>query len=229
MNRAFAAVVVAAGESRRLGSKKPKPFLMLGGGCTVLEASVRALRKVPACAFLVLVVRPDVSTAAARILAKCGAPGVVAAGGAARADSVWEGIQRVPERFREVLIHDAARPFASPRLIHRVAQAARRFGAAVPAVPVADTLKEIRGRFVARTLNRERIRAVQTPQGFSLKVLRHIERKAGPRRARFTDEASLLEAFGRKVAWVEGERENFKITYPDDLDRARRIFRGGKT
>ncbi|HEV8319979.1 MAG TPA: 2-C-methyl-D-erythritol 4-phosphate cytidylyltransferase, partial [Myxococcota bacterium] len=130
-----------------------------------------------------------------------------------------------------VLVHDGARPFASAALFVRVAEAARAHGAAVPVVPVVDTIKEVddAGTRVVRTLARARLRAVQTPQGFRADWLGEALAAAAATGARgapdFTDDAGLVEAAGHPVHTVLGEPENFKITGPLDLARAESVAR----
>jgi len=137
----------------------------------------------------------------------------VVAGGATRSASVANGLAAVPLSASVVLVHDAARPLASPDLFARVADAVRRGAdAAVPVVAVVDTVRDVHGG----TLDRERLRAVQTPQGFRADVLRSVHDGL----AEATDDAALVEAAGGSVVLVDGERSNLKITEPSDLDVA---------
>jgi 2-C-methyl-D-erythritol 4-phosphate cytidylyltransferase len=134
----------------------------------------------------------------------------VVPGGATRSASVRCGLAAVPAAAQVVLVHDAARPLASPELFGRVVAAVRAgAGAAVPVVPVADTIRDVDGGVI----DRERLRAVQTPQGFDAAALRaaHAGSPEG------TDDAGLVEATGGRVVLVEGEPTNLKITGPHDL------------
>jgi 2-C-methyl-D-erythritol 4-phosphate cytidylyltransferase len=145
------------------------------------------------------------------------------AGGPERGDSVRRGLRRIGGGI--VLVHDAARPLVPAEVIERVTRAARRHGAAVPALPVGDTLKRAgRGGQVVRTLARSGVWAAQTPQGFRVEVLRRAY--AGAAR-RATDDASLVERLGRRVTLVEGSPLAFKITRPEDLRLARLLARAG--
>lgn len=143
------------------------------------------------------------------------------AGGPRRGDSVARGLVKV-EHDGLVLVHDAARAFVSRTVIARVVRAARRHGAAVPALPVADTLKRAgaRGRPL-RTVTRQGLWAAQTPQGFRAPLLRRAYRRAAGSTA--SDDAALVERLGRRVVLVPGSPLNFKVTRPEDLDLARAL------
>ena len=201
------AVVVAGGEGRRFG--KAKQFEPLGGRL-VVEWAIAAAREV--ADEVVLVLPPSALEDPAR---RSGCAHV-AAGGATRAASVRAGLALVPESVPYVLVHDAARPLASPALFAAVLEAVRA-GAdgAVPGVPVADTVKRVRDGRVVETPPRAELVAVQTPQAFRAGVLRRAH--AGGLEA--TDDAGLLEAIGAHVAVVPGEARNVKITELDDLAR----------
>ena len=147
------------------------------------------------------------------------------AGGAQRADSVARGLRCVGHDG-VVLVHDAARPFVSSSLIRRVVRAARRHGAAVPAVPVADTLKRAAtGRQVQGTVPGAGLWSAQTPQGFRAALLRRAYRRRG---AGASDDAALVERLGRRVVLVAGSPLNFKVTLPGDLILAR-LLAGERT
>ena len=134
---------------------------------------------------------------------------VVVAGGATRSASVRAGLAAVPDGAAVVLVHDAARPLATEALFERVVAAVRAgAAAAVPAVPVVDTIRRLDGGVVDRDL----LRAVQTPQGFDAAVLRDVHRTEPDA----SDDAGLVEAAGGHVELVEGERENLKLTDPID-------------
>jgi 2-C-methyl-D-erythritol 4-phosphate cytidylyltransferase len=143
-------------------------------------------------------------------------------GGATRPDSVAAGLACVPESAEFVLVHDAARPLVPPGVVDRVV-AALRPGAegAVPALPVADTVKRLApDGSVAETLERAALRAVQTPQGFPVSVLRAA---LAAHTGDATDCASMVERLGRPVVCVEGDERAFKVTTPADLARAVRM------
>jgi len=115
------------------------------------------------------------------------------------------------------LIHDAARPFTSSELISRVIEKTRRHQACVPVLPVRDTLKEVRGGRIVRTLDRESLSLVQTPQGFEINLLTRAFKQARKDGFYATDESTLVERLGSPVHVVAGERSNLKVTWKEDL------------
>jgi 2-C-methyl-D-erythritol 4-phosphate cytidylyltransferase len=144
-----------------------------------------------------------------------GAPAdTVVSGGATRSASVRAGLAAVPAGAEVVIVHDAARPFAAPALFEAVVAAVRDGAdAAVPGVPLADTVKRVAGSHVVETLDRDRLVAVQTPQAFKVDALRRAHAGAGEA----TDDAALVEAAGGLVVVVPGDPANTKITLRTDL------------
>lgn len=199
------AVVVAAGSGERYGA--PKQYERLGDR-RVLDWSLAAARR--AADGVVLVVAPT--------RAGDDEPGAdtVVAGASTRSGSVRAGLAAVPPEAEVVVVHDAARPAASPALFAAVV-AAVRAGAdgAVPGVPVVDTVKRVVGGVVVETLDRSTLVAVQTPQAFRADVLRSAHAGGGEA----TDDGALVEAAGGRVVVVAGEPDNVKVTTPADLER----------
>jgi 2-C-methyl-D-erythritol 4-phosphate cytidylyltransferase len=146
----------------------------------------------------------------------CGKVTATVPGGASRADSVRAGVEEVPEDAAVVLVHDAARPLISEDVIERVlGPLGEGFDGAVPAVPLADTVKRVDGGVVAETLDRSQLVGAQTPQAFVAPVLRSaLQGDLGTA----TDCASLVEARGGQVRVVEGDRRLLKVTTPEDLE-----------
>lgn len=209
-------IVVAAGDGTRFGGRKQLATL---GGRTIVSLAVQAVAGVSDG--VVVVVPPDMAESPS-ILEQLGiseAPCEVTAtaGGPTRAASVRAGLAWVPPRCERVLVHDAARPLATAALA-RTVLAALESGApaVVPAVPVTDTIKQVEGSAVTATVDRSRLVAVQTPQGFSTDVLRRAH--AGEPEA--TDDAGLVETLGEAVSVVAGESWNLKVTSPEDLELA---------
>jgi 2-C-methyl-D-erythritol 4-phosphate cytidylyltransferase/2-C-methyl-D-erythritol 2,4-cyclodiphosphate synthase len=201
-----------------------KQWLVLGGE-TVLRRAARALAACPAVDELVAVVPAGEEARGAAELAGLGKPARAVPGGAARAHSVRNGLAATPGSAI-VLVHDAARPFATPDLAGRVAEAAARDGAALAALPATDTVKRAAAAGdprVAETLDRRAIWLAQTPQGFRRELLLRAYEASGTAAAAATDECSLVERLGAPVTLVPGEPGNFKITGPDDLERARAV------
>lgn len=217
------AIVAAGGSGTRAGVAKQ--WLSMGGE-TILRRSAGALAACELVDLLVAVVPPGQEARASEALAGIGKPVRTVAGGAARADSVRNGLAAA-EGCGVVLVHDAARPFATPALARAVALAAARDGAALAAIPASDTVKEAAPQAgadaprVGRTLDRRTLWLAQTPQGFRADVLRRAFAEAGPAAAEATDECALVERLGLPVALVPGEPGNFKITSADDVERAR--------
>jgi 2-C-methyl-D-erythritol 4-phosphate cytidylyltransferase len=217
------AIVVAAGDGARLGADRPKAFVKLGGR-VLLSHSVELLDEHPAVDGVVLVV-PEGWEEPATLLADDLAAGKVAAavtGGATRADSVARGLAEVPDDADLILVHDAARPFASPALVTSVLEALAQAEGAVPGLPVTETVKRVQAGRVVETPQRSQLVAVQTPPAFPAEALREAYAVSPDVLAAATDCASLLEAAGRTVAVVAGEPGNFKITDADDLAAAER-------
>lgn len=226
------ALLLAAGQGSRLAAATggvAKQFLTLDNA----PLYWRSVETFAACARLrglVLVFPPETVAEAEAELTRLMAarqPGVpvrTASGGPRRQDSVRLGLAALPPECDAVLIHDTARPFATPALINRVIDALNDSdgsdgGAAgvVPGVPVADTIKVVREGQVEHTPERQHLVAVQTPQGFRLDVLRAAHSRAESEGLDVTDDASLLEACGVPVRVVEGEAANRKLTTPEDL------------
>ncbi|MCC6949052.1 MAG: bifunctional 2-C-methyl-D-erythritol 4-phosphate cytidylyltransferase/2-C-methyl-D-erythritol 2,4-cyclodiphosphate synthase [Bradyrhizobiaceae bacterium] len=222
----FAAVLVAAGRGERAGGGLPKQFLPLGGE-SVLRRTLRPFVAHPQIEAIQPVIDPVFDAeyrAAAESLGKLLPP---VAGGKTRQQSVRAGLEALSRNAPEfVLVHDAARPFVSEGLLDRALHAVRSAGAAVPAVPVSDTVKRIdaTGR-VAETLDRTSLRAIQTPQAFAFAPLLEAHRRAAEaRRHDFTDDAALLEWAGSPVATFEGDPANLKLTTADDFTRANALM-----
>jgi 2-C-methyl-D-erythritol 4-phosphate cytidylyltransferase/2-C-methyl-D-erythritol 2,4-cyclodiphosphate synthase len=214
-------IIVAAGRGARMGAGVPKQLLDLDGR-SILQHSVAAFDRLASIAELVVVLPPAFVAGASALIGPVGRPVVAVAGGNRRQDSVRAGLEAMPRSVDLVLVHDAARPFASAALIERVIDAARTHGAVVPAVPARDTVKRVPrdGTRIAETIARDEIWLAQTPQGFLRPV---IERAValGASGVEATDEAMLAERAGDTVVVVPGDERNMKITTPEDLAAAR--------
>ncbi|HEV3184608.1 MAG TPA: bifunctional 2-C-methyl-D-erythritol 4-phosphate cytidylyltransferase/2-C-methyl-D-erythritol 2,4-cyclodiphosphate synthase [Xanthobacteraceae bacterium] len=219
-----AAVVVAAGRGLRAGGEMPKQYRRLAGE-PAIRASLRLFAQHPEVSMVQPVIHPDDGArfGAAAADLKLLAP---VFGGATRQASVRAGLEAVaPLRPDLVLIHDAARPYASAALVTRAIAAVAATGAAVPVMPLADTIKSVdaTGRLIEATLDRAILRTVQTPQAFAFApVLAAHRRAAASGREDFTDDAALAEWAGLKVAAFDGEARNVKLTTAEDVARAER-------
>jgi len=220
--RDVAVVVPAGGLGRRVGSRTPKQLLRLGPE-TILALAAAHFTRHPAVSRVIVAAPAPYLAQSRRALAtlRTGARVDVVAGGSERQESVWLGMQAVPEGTALIVVHDAVRPFITRALIDRVLAAARAGGGAVCALPIAETVKRVRDGIVETTVDRSRLWAVQTPQAFRAELLREAHEKA--RRDGFlgTDESMLVERLGHPVAVVPGLPDNVKITTADDLRRAR--------
>ena len=219
-----AAVIVAAGQGVRAGGGMPKQFQRIGGE-TLLRRALSCFLGAPKVAFVQPVIRSEdvdlvrVETAGLKVL-----PPVF--GGATRQASVRAGLEALlPRKPDIVLVHDAARPFASADLIARAIAAAEKTGAAIPGLPVTDTIKRVDvSGSVETTLDRASLRLVQTPQAFAFPALVAAHRRAAEQgREDFTDDAALAEWAGMKVSVFPGEPGNTKFTTAEDFVRAEAI------
>lgn len=210
-----AAIIVAAGRGKRFGAAKQ--FAMLRGK-TVLDWSLAAFNAHEKVGEMILVL-PDPDDAQKNLYAaKYGKITAVVKGGEQRQDSVRNGFRQVAAaRTRIVLVHDAVRPLVAAGLISRVIDKAEETGAAVPVIPLEDTAKKVADAVVVSTLDRDGIRRVQTPQGFSYDILRLALERAVEEGFYGTDEAALVERQGIRIAAVEGDVRNIKVTTATDL------------
>ncbi len=223
-------VVVAAGSGQRLGHGIPKARVLCGG-LTLLERSLRSVLASGVAAEIAVVIPAGdgVLRSVAEGLSDA-VPVRVVAGGASRAGSVRAGIAALSADASVILVHDAARALTPPEVFERVvSRLAAGADAVIPVVPVADTVKAVRGGRVEGTPDRNGLRAVQTPQGFTARLLReaHADARAGD--PLITDDAMLIEATGTPVVTVEGDPAAFKVTTPLDLMLAETLVRAAGT
>ncbi|HEY8528373.1 MAG TPA: 2-C-methyl-D-erythritol 4-phosphate cytidylyltransferase [Paenibacillaceae bacterium] len=220
----WGAVIVAAGSGRRMGARENKVFLPLGGK-PILAHALAAFEACAAVESVVVVAAPGERERAAAVCEEAGCRKVsaIVEGGAERQDSVRAGLAALDTDG--VLVHDAARPLVTPEKIDACRRSAEECGAAALAVPVHDTIKvtDEHGWIVA-TPDRRTLWAVQTPQAFRREELAEAHRLALADGFRATDDAMLLERLGRRVAVVEGDYANVKITTPEDLELAERLL-----
>jgi 2-C-methyl-D-erythritol 4-phosphate cytidylyltransferase len=211
----------------RLGPGAPKALRELGG-IPMLVHALRALTRSPAVGLVVVVAPADGVAEVRRLLSNHGFPESkeisVVPGGDTRQESVRIGLAALPGHVDIVLVHDAARPLVPVEVVDAVAAAVRDGApAVVPALPLADTVKEVvpgAGRDpepVVGTPERARLRAVQTPQGFRRDVLAEAHEKVGATGEGATDDAGMVERLGVQVVVVPGHEEAFKVTRPLDL------------
>ena len=216
------AIIVAGGQGRRLGRSRAKQYLNLAGRPLLLW-TLDAFQRCPAIDHVVLVVGTGMVLPVTVLLRPFKLTKVykICPGGAERMDSVRAGLAQLPDETELVAIHDAARPLVTPELIQRVVQEAASHGAALPVVPVPDTVKLVENGVVQRTLDRRPLYLAQTPQTFAVDLIRRAHQELDPEQADpVTDDAQLVELLGHPVRTVSGDPHNFKVTVADDLQRA---------
>ena len=216
------AIIAAAGAGRRMKADRPKQFLVLEG-LPILVLTLRKFDASPLIDHVVIASPHEAMDEVRQMVDQAGLtkPVTAIAGGERRQDSVASALKHLAPDTDLVAVHDGVRPFVSLEEISAVIAEADRSGAAILAVPVTDTVKEVEGDEVKSTLRRERLVLVQTPQVFRTSVL--IQAFDEARRDGYygTDEASLVERIGHTVTLVHGSEWNIKITRPSDLTLAR--------
>jgi 2-C-methyl-D-erythritol 4-phosphate cytidylyltransferase / 2-C-methyl-D-erythritol 2,4-cyclodiphosphate synthase len=218
------AILVAAGRGERMQAALPKAFLPLAGR-SLLRWAAEAFEASRVDGIVAVV--PDALRGEARdLLVGISKLRAVVAGGLRRQDSVTAGLVALPAGFEGVvLVHDAARPLVSPEIIEAVSAAAGETGAALPVLPLVDTVKRVRDGRVESTLDRSELFAAQTPQGFRLGVLARAYAEAEAAGLSLTDEAMAVERLGLPVRAVPGHPRNRKLTTPEDLRWAEQLLR----
>ncbi len=226
--RRIALIVPAAGSGSRLGEEVPKPYLQIAGR-TILEHSLSVFQKIDGLAEVVVstsdpyyeqtlemlqVLFPDLKT-------------TVVKGGNERQESVWNAIQAISDDVQLVAVHDSVRPFVKAARIEECVREAAGpdVSGAILAMPSKDTVKVVEGGVITSTPDRKRLWLAQTPQVFKRKDLREAYLNAREFGIEGTDDASLLEAAGRKIKIVRGSHDNFKITWPLDLIIAKHLLK----
>jgi 2-C-methyl-D-erythritol 4-phosphate cytidylyltransferase len=225
------AVIVAAGEGKRMGGELPKALIALAGRPLVLHTLDRFARSQVRKVILVAPEkqRKDLEQLIVtdRDLGRLEC--VLESGGPRRQDSVGRGLNRLDDDCEVVVIHDGARPLISPAIIDRCVELALKEGAAVVGVPAKDTIKVVSAsRRIESTPARNSLWEIQTPQAFRVEIIREAHRRAAQDGIEATDDAMLVERLGKTVAVLEGARSNLKITTPEDLLIAEALIRAGR-
>lgn len=219
-----AAILLCAGSSARMGGED-KLWADLGGE-PLIAHSLRTLASLDAVDVLVLVAPVERHSMLRSLAGEVAVELRTAEGGKRRQDSVAAGIAAAPDAAW-YLVHDGARPLLTAEVACRTLDAARKHGAALPALAVADTLKRVDGEGrILDTIDRSELRAVQTPQAFAGELLRraHAASSAAQDAVDATDDAMLVERLGEPVYAVEGDARNLKVTTPADLALARALL-----
>jgi 2-C-methyl-D-erythritol 4-phosphate cytidylyltransferase len=213
------AIIVAAGQGKRMKTRMPKVFLPLAGK-PILAHTLKPFEQSSVIREIIVVVPAGYAVRCWKeIVEKYGFRKVSAVihGGKERQDSVAAALKLVTPQTELVAIHDGARPLVQARTIQLSLEAAQRIGAAVVAVRVKDTIKQVSGTTIRATLDRNELWAMQTPQVFRYPLILKAYQQIPQRAVAATDDASLVEKLGHAVTVVEGDYENIKVTTPDDL------------
>ena len=213
-------VIVAGGKGLRMGGEVPKQFLPVGGLPVLMRTMLRFREYSPD--LQIILVLPKAQQDYWQSLCRqyqFNVPYLLADGGQTRFHSVQNGLALIPDDAEGVVgVHDGVRPFVSVDGIRRCFEGARERKAVIPVIPVVETLRHV----TEGTKPRDEYRLVQTPQVFDVQLLKAANRQ--PYRDAFTDDASVVEAYGVAVTLVEGNRENIKITTPGDLNMAEAVI-----
>ena len=220
--RRCGAVIVAAGSASRMGGID-KVMAELKGEPMIVH-TVRAFQNCDAIKEIVIVTRGDLILPITKLTSGFDKVTTVVAGGSSRQESVSLGMNALSDKCELAAIQDGARPLVTWELIDRVVRAAHSYHAAIPVIPVKDTIKVCNSALVVSTPDRSTLRAVQTPQVFDFDLLRGALKKAAEDGAEVTDDCSAVERLGMTVKIVEGDERNLKVTTPLDLKLAEMLM-----
>lgn len=218
--RGHYAIIVAGGKGLRMGGDVPKQYLPVGG-VPILMRTLQAFHEADEDMDIILVLPKDQQEYWEQLCAeyRFTVPHRLTVGGETRFHSVQNGLALVPDDAEGVVgVHDGVRPFVSKEVIRRCYDATLEQGAVVPVVPVVETVRQLLPEGDSLTVDRNLYRLVQTPQVFRIALLKEAYRQ--PYRPEFTDDASVVEELGHRVALMDGNRENIKITTPSDIQYA---------
>ena len=213
-------IIVAGGKGLRMGGDLPKQFVPIGD-MPVLMRTLHAFHAAMPELQLILVLPAGQQDYWRQLCSDYGftLPHQLATGGETRFHSVQNGLLLIPDAAEGVVgVHDGVRPFVSAEVIRTAYDAARQWGSAVPVVPIVETVRELQSDGCSSTVDRTRYRLVQTPQTFTIPLLKAAYRQSYM--PAFTDDASVVEALGHSIHLTEGNRENIKMTTPSDLHYA---------
>jgi 2-C-methyl-D-erythritol 4-phosphate cytidylyltransferase len=226
------AIVLAAGAGQRIGADVSKMYLSIAGRPLVLRALDRMFAAKSIEEVILVVGENELETCAAmlrRDAALVNRPWVLQSGGSTRQQSARRGLEKVDAVADIIVIHDGARPFVSAALIDRLVEAAAEKGAAVAGLPVRDTIKVVGSDgLIQSTPERRSLWEVQTPQVFKRELIIAAHAAAAIKGVEATDDAMVVEQFGKPVFVLEGERSNIKITLPEDIWLAEMMIRDGR-
>jgi 2-C-methyl-D-erythritol 4-phosphate cytidylyltransferase len=222
----IAAIIPAAGVGTRMGGNIPKQFLKLGSHPLLIH-TLAVFESWSGVEKIIVVIPEKERNRITEWVDRYNLKKVhrIVSGGPRRQDSVYNGLKAVGQEIDIVLIHDGVRPLVTSQLLEKCAETADHTGTAIAAIPIKDTVKEVgENKIILRTLDRNRLWAAQTPQGFRREILMKAMEQAIRDSFIGTDEASLVERLNIPVTMVEGSHQNIKITTPEDLFFAEAIM-----
>lgn len=221
----YEVIIPAAGQGKRMKAKKNKLWIELDGE-PIIAHTLQVFGTDKNCERIILAINPAEIDGFNALKESLALPIEIkfVEGGSERQYSVKKGVDQLDNEQGLVLVHDGARPFIDHSLIYRLNHDADKMGASVLAVPVKDTIKQVNGNLVEKTIDRSSLWAIQTPQAFRVSLLKEAHALAEEKGFLGTDDASLIERLGKSVAITEGHYDNIKITTPEDLYFAKAIL-----
>ena len=223
------AIIAAAGAGSRMAGERPKQFLQLAG-VPIIFHTLKPFEQCDSIQEIIVVLPAAESADFLALVQKYGVKKLsrVVPGGTTRAESVWRGLLAIRGATAEIVaVHDGVRPFVTTEEIDRTVSAARSHGAAILVAPAIDTIKEVNGGEVVKTLERRQLCHALTPQCFRYELLRRAYERADVQDPAITDDSSLVEQLGEPVTIVEGSSRNIKITTQRDLLIAEAFLKAG--
>jgi len=223
------AIIAAAGTGSRLAGDRPKQFLQLAG-VPIIFHTLKPFEQCDSIQEIIVVLPAAESSDFLALVQKYGLRKLsrVVPGGTTRAESVWRGLLAIRAATAEIVaVHDGVRPFVTTEEIGRTVAAARLHGAAILVAPAIDTIKQVNGGVVVKTLERKQLCRALTPQCFRYELLRRAYEQADVQDPAVTDDSSLVEQLGEPVTIVEGNSRNIKITTREDLLIAESFLKEG--
>ncbi|MBI5417798.1 2-C-methyl-D-erythritol 4-phosphate cytidylyltransferase [Candidatus Poribacteria bacterium] len=221
------AIIAAAGQSRRMGGELNKQFIEICGK-PLLAYSLLVFNNSPLIDEIFIAIEAkNIDFCRKQIIDKYNITKVknIIAGGKERQDSIYNALNVIPSDTDYVVIHDGARPMVTYEMIESLLAQTFKNGASITAMPVKDTIKETENSLVVRTIDREKLVYVQTPQAFAAKIIKEAYAKAYENGFIGTDDAVLVERLGIKIKIVEGSYSNIKVTTPDDISIAEALIK----
>ncbi len=222
------ALIPAAGMGRRMGKTVAKQFLPLGDKPMLAHTLLAFQRASEIDEIIPILSKEDMEHCLRDVIEQYHITKVktLVVGGKERQDSVMNGLKKLEKDASVVLVHDGVRPFVTHEMIRECVEFVKKGECVVVGVPLKDTIKEVDDKGVVRhTLERSRLWAIQTPQAFPIKILRHAYEESYKQRILGTDDAMLVEQSGTRVRVIMGSYENIKITTPEDLVLAEEILK----